>query len=106
MLGAMCKIHCTEMLFDCVYKCMQVVGVNSVDRQHSFDRYLREAAVLPLYDAGNFGMQRRRVHGVMADATFNPRAVMDDEAIEFTKAMEGIDTIPGPTADEREPVTA
>ena len=27
MLGAMCKIHCTEMLFDCVYKCMQVVGV-------------------------------------------------------------------------------
>ena len=35
MLGAMCKIHCTEMLFDCVYKCMQVVGVNSVDRKHS-----------------------------------------------------------------------
>jgi nitroalkane oxidase len=106
MLGAMCKIHCTEMLFDCVYKCMQVVGVNSVDRKHSFDRYLREAAVLPLYDAGNFGMQRRRVHGVMADATFNPRAVMDDEAIEFTKAMEGIDTIPGPTADDREAVSA
>ena len=94
MLGAMCKIHCTEMLFDCVYKCMQVVGVNSVDRKHQYDRYLREAAVLPLYDAGNFGMQRRRVHGVMADPSFNPRAVMDDEAIEFTKAMEGIDTIP------------
>ena len=106
MLGAMCKIHCTEMLFDCVYKCMQVVGVNAVDRKHSFDRYLREAAVLPLYDAGNFGMQRRRVHGVMADDTFNPRAVMDDEAIEFTKAMEGIDTIPGPTADDREAVSA
>ena len=68
----MCKIHCTEMLFDCVYKCMQVVGVNSVDRKHSFDRYLREAAVLPLYDAGNFGMQRRRVHGVMADAVVQP----------------------------------
>jgi alkylation response protein AidB-like acyl-CoA dehydrogenase len=106
MLGAMCKIHCTEMLFDCVYKCMQVVGVNSVDKQHQFDRYLREAALLPLYDAGNFGMQRRRVHGVMADPTFNPRAVMDDEAIEFTKAMEGIDTIPGPTADEHAAVPA
>jgi acyl-CoA dehydrogenase len=95
MLGAMCKIHCTEMLFDCVYKCMQVVGVNSMDRKHSFDRWLREASLLPLYDAGNFGMQRRRVHGVMADSSFNPRAVMDDEAIEFTKAMEGIDTVPG-----------
>ena len=106
MLGAMCKVHCTEMLFDAVYKCMQVVGVNSVDNQHQFGHYLREAAILPVYDAGNFGMQRRRVHGVMADATFNPRAVMDDEAIEFTKAMEGIDTVPGPTADERTPVAA
>ncbi|SNR38001.1 acyl-CoA dehydrogenase [Haloechinothrix alba] len=99
-LGAMCKVHCTEMLFDCVYKCMQVVGVNSVDKKTKFDRYLREAALLPLYDAGNFGMQRRRVHGVMADENFNPRAFMDDEAIEFTKGMEGIDTIPGPTTDE------
>ena len=64
---------------------MQVVGVNSVDKQHNFHRYLREAAVLPLYDAGNFGMQRRRVHGVMADASFDPRAIMNDQAIEFTK---------------------
>jgi hypothetical protein len=73
MLGAMVKIHCTEMLFDCVYKCMQVVGVNSLDRKWQYERYLREAAVLPLYDAGNFGMQRRRVHGVMADGGFDPR---------------------------------
>ena len=95
----MCKIHCTEMLFDCVYKCMQVVGVNSVDKKNRFDRYLREAALLPLYDAGNFGMQRRRVHGVMVDDTFNPRAFMDDLPVDFTKGMEGIDTIPGPKTD-------
>ena len=30
---------------------------------------------------------------------FNPRAFMDDEPVEFTKAMEGIDTIPGPKTD-------
>jgi hypothetical protein len=46
---------------------MQVVGVNGVDKRHLFGKYLREAAALPLYDAGNFGMQRRRVHGVLAD---------------------------------------
>jgi len=46
---------------------MQVVGVNSVDKKYPFERYLREASILPLYDAGNFGMPRRRVHGVMAD---------------------------------------
>ncbi len=99
MVGAMNKIICTEMLFDCVFKCMQVVGVNALDTKYPFHRYLREASLLPLYDAGNFGMQRRRVHGVMADPSFNPRAVMDDEAIEFTKAMEGIDTVPGPVDD-------
>lgn len=39
-------------------------------------------------------MQRRRVHGVIASPDFNPRALMDDEYVEFTKAMESIDTIP------------
>ena len=53
-------------------------------------------AILPLYDAGNFGMQRRRVHGVMADPSFDPRALADNRAVEFTKEMEGIDTVPGP----------
>jgi nitroalkane oxidase len=90
----MVKIHCTELLFDAVFKCMQVVGVNSVDKQHPFEKYLREATVLPLYDAGNFGMQRRRVHGVLAQPDFNPRALMEDEFVEFTKSMETIDTVP------------
>ena len=85
LIGAMCKIFCTELLFDSVYKCMQVVGVNSLDTQHPFEKYLREAAVLPLYDAGNFGMQRRRVHGVLADPRFNPRALMDNEFVPFTR---------------------
>jgi nitroalkane oxidase len=75
---------------------MQVVGVNSVDRKNPFEKLLREATILPIYDAGNFGMQRRRVHGVMTDASFNPRALMDDEPIQYTKAMEVVDTIPGP----------
>jgi acyl-CoA dehydrogenase len=66
---------------------------------------LREAALLPLYDAGNFGMQRRRVHGVMADPAFNPRAVMDDLPQDFTKSMEAIDTIPAPRSAERRTVT-
>jgi acyl-CoA dehydrogenase len=94
MIGAMCKIQCTELLFDAVFKCMQVVGVNSVDKQHMFEKYLREATILPLYDAGNFGMQRRRVHGVLTRPDFNPRALMEDEPIDFTKTMETIDTVP------------
>jgi hypothetical protein len=38
-------------------------------------------------------MQRRRVHGVLASPGFNPRALMDNEFVEFTKDMETIDTI-------------
>ena len=72
LIGAMCKIQCTELLFDAVYKCMQVVGVNSVDKKHTFEKLLREATILPLYDAGNFGMQRRRVHGVLAHPDVQP----------------------------------
>jgi acyl-CoA dehydrogenase len=94
MIGAMCKVHCTELMFDSVYKCMQVVGVNSADRQHQFEKCLREAAIFPIYDAGNFGMQRRRVHGVLASPDFHPRALMDNEYVEFTKEMEAIDTVP------------
>jgi hypothetical protein len=74
----------------------EVVGVNSVDKKHLWEKYLREVAILPTYDAGNFGMQRRRVHGVLASPDFNPRALMDNDYVEFTKAMETIDTIPSP----------
>jgi acyl-CoA dehydrogenase len=95
LIGAMCKIQCTELMFEAVYKCMQVVGVNSLDKQHNWEKLLREAAVLPLYDAGNFGMQRRRVHGVLASPDFDPRALMDNRFVRFTKAMEIIDTVPG-----------
>ncbi|MGZ6643662.1 MAG: acyl-CoA dehydrogenase family protein [Solirubrobacteraceae bacterium] len=94
LIGAMVKIQCTELMFDAVFKCMQVVGVNAVDKRHMFEKYLREATILPLYDAGNFGMQRRRVHGVLADPDFNPRALMENETVTFTKDMEGIDTLP------------
>ena len=96
LIGAMNKVFCTETLFDAVYKCLQVVGVNSADKKHMFEKYLREAAIFPIYDGGNFGMQRRRVHGVIASTDFNARALMDNEYVEFTKQMETIDTIAAP----------
>jgi hypothetical protein len=48
-------------------------------RQHTFEKYLREAACFPIYDGGNMGMQRRRVHGILASPEFNPRALMADD---------------------------
>jgi nitroalkane oxidase len=34
------------------------------------------------------------VHGVLANPDYNPRALMEDEFVEFTKSMETIDTMP------------
>jgi len=97
----MCKINVTETMIDCVYKCMQVVGVNSLSTEYKFGKYLREASVLPIYDGGNMGMQRRRVHGIIADENFNPRAIMDDDFVKFDKSMEAIDTVADPVPRSR-----
>ncbi|MFD2141857.1 hypothetical protein [Ancylobacter oerskovii] len=60
---------------------VQVVDVNSLSTEHKFGKYLREASVLPIYDGGNMGMQRRRVHGIIAHEDFNVRAIMNDEFV-------------------------
>jgi hypothetical protein len=67
--------------------------VNSLERKNGFGMILREASVLPIYDGGNMGMQRRRVHGILADPMFNPRAIMEDDYVKFEKHHESIDTI-------------
>lgn len=88
--GAMAKVYATESMFKTVYECLQVVGINSLDRLNPLQKYLREAALFPLYDAGNIGMQRRKIWGVMADPEFDPRALTDSQAVPFKKSMEGM----------------
>lgn len=88
-IGAMAKVFCSETMFEVVYKCMQVMGINSLDKAHPLEKCLREAAVFPIYDAGNIAMQRRKIWGVLSDPSFDPRALTESRAIPFTKAMEG-----------------
>ena len=93
-LGAMAKIYAGEVATQCVYDCMRVMGVNSYDRRsHPLEKYMRDVLCFPIYDAGNMGMQRRKIWGVLAHPSFNPRAFMDNEAIKFTKEMEGIGSV-------------
>jgi alkylation response protein AidB-like acyl-CoA dehydrogenase len=89
-IGAMSKVLCGEMMLKAIFKCMQVVGVNALDeRDNPLPRLYRDATVFPLYDAGNLGMQRRKIWGVMKHESFNPRALMSGDAIRFVKEMEG-----------------
>ena len=87
VFGAMCKINVTDSMFDCVFKCMQIVGAHSADNQESFNRNLHDAALLPIFDGGNMTMQRQRVKGVLAAENFNPRAAVDDESVYLATPM-------------------
>jgi nitroalkane oxidase len=88
-IGAMSKVLCGELMTSSVFKAMQIMGVNSLDRKHPIERYMRESMVFPLYDAGNLGMQVRKIWGVMLDESFDPRAFAQSDPIVFTKDMEG-----------------
>ncbi len=57
--------------------------------------------MLRIYDGGNMGMQRRRVHGVIVEESFNPRAIMDDDFVKFEKSMEAIGTVADPLSKSR-----
>ncbi len=87
--GAMAKIFAGELMHEVVFKCMQIVGVNALDRNNPLEKYARDSMVFPLYDAGNMGMQRRKIWGVMADPDFNPRAFAENEPVAFKKSMGG-----------------
>ncbi|MEW5979024.1 MAG: acyl-CoA dehydrogenase family protein [Acidobacteriota bacterium] len=93
-LGAMSKVFCSEKMFESVFRCMQVMGVNSLDKTHPMEKYLREAATFPIYDAGNIGMQRRKIWGVMADPDFDPRAFVNSSRVPFRKSMESLGVKP------------
>jgi alkylation response protein AidB-like acyl-CoA dehydrogenase len=92
-VGAMAKVFCGETLFNAVFRAMQAMGVNALDKAHPVEKFLREAAVFPLYDAGNIGMQMRKIWGVMLDGEFDPRAIADSRPMKFTKSMEGVGTL-------------
>jgi hypothetical protein len=58
-IGAMARAVCGEILFDAVVRTMQVIGVNALDtRSRSI---CARVDVFPLYDAGNIGMQTRKI---------------------------------------------
>ena len=92
-VAAMAKVFCGETLFTAVFRAMQAMGVNALDRQHPVEKYLREAAVFPLYDAGNIGMQMRKIWGVMLSPEFDPRAIAASSRMTFDKSMEGAGTV-------------
>lgn len=95
-IGGMNKTFCGDLMQSVVFDCMRVVGVNALDRKFPMARFYREAAVFPLYDAGNLAMQRRRTWGVMADRSFSPDTFVDNDPLAFRRSMQGYGVTPEP----------
>jgi alkylation response protein AidB-like acyl-CoA dehydrogenase len=98
--GAISKIFCGELAVSGLTDAMKVMGINSYLRDYPVERHMRDALCFPIYDAGNMGMQRRRLHGIIADPGYNPLAFAENLAATFSKSMLGRDSIPGHAIDE------
>jgi len=93
--GAIAKIFCGELAVEGVFEAMRVMGINSYLRDYPIERHMRDALCFPIYDAGNMGMQRRRLHGIIADPQYNSLAFAENLAATFRKGMLGVDSMPG-----------
>ena len=96
-IGALSKIYGGELSVDVVNMAMRLVGINSYNKEYVLEKCMRDCLCFPIYDAGNMGMQRRRLHGIMAHDSYNPMALAHNLHQEFHKAMHSIDTEPGHT---------
>jgi len=93
--AALAKIYNGELAVTAVSEAMRLMGINSYLRDYPLERHMRDALCFPIYDAGNMGVQRRRLHGIMADPAYNPLAFMENLAMTFRKSMLGYDSSPG-----------
>ena len=93
--AAIAKIFNGELAVSALNEAMRVMGINSYLRDYPIEKYMRDVLCFPIYDAGNMGMQRRRLHGIIADAAYNPLAFAENLGTMFRKTMLGLDSVPG-----------
>ena len=65
-----------------------MIGVNALDRANYFEKFLGKATVFRVYDAGNIGMQMRKIWGLLLEEDFDPRAIADSGSVKFKKSTE------------------
>jgi radical SAM protein with 4Fe4S-binding SPASM domain len=92
---ALSKIFCGELAVEAVCDAMKLVGINSYLMDYPLQKNLRDALCFPIYDAGNMGMQRRRLHGIIANKSYDPLSIAENRPSSFSKQMLGFNTMPG-----------
>lgn len=73
-LPTITKIFCSEACVQVVYDAMRLVGVDSYTDQTPLSGLMQDALCFPLYDGGNMGIRRRRLHELMRSDGYDPLA--------------------------------
>lgn len=75
-LPTMTKIFASETCVQVVYDAMRLVGVDSYTDTTPLAGLLQDALCFPVYDGGNMGIRRRRLHELMRRDGYDPMATV------------------------------
>jgi nitroalkane oxidase len=70
------KVFGSETAVRVITQLMQVVGIDSYDRDMPLGGLLADALVLPLFDGGNMGVRRRQLHELLKSPDYDPLAAL------------------------------
>jgi alkylation response protein AidB-like acyl-CoA dehydrogenase len=73
-LPTITKVFCSETCVQVVYDAMRLVGVDSYTSDTPLAGLMQDALCFPLYDGGNMGIRRRRLHALMRAKDYDPLA--------------------------------
>lgn len=75
-LPTMTKIFASETCVQVIYDAMRLVGVDSYTSGTPLAGLMQDALCFPVYDGGNMGIRRRRLHQMMQRDGYDPMAAM------------------------------
>ncbi|MGE5147077.1 MAG: acyl-CoA dehydrogenase family protein [Candidatus Eiseniibacteriota bacterium] len=71
-LAVQAKIFGSEAAVRVITDLMRVVGIDSYDHELPFGSLLQDALALPIFDGGNMGVRRRRLHAMLMEPGYDP----------------------------------
>jgi len=84
-LPVLAKVFCSEIAVEVCRDALYLLGVNGYVKDHPIERHLRDTLGLPISDAGNMGVRRRQLHGLLLDPRYDPNATVHGELLPFDK---------------------
>lgn len=84
-MPVLAKVFCSEIAVEICRDALYLMGVNGYVRDHPIERHLRDALGLPISDAGNMGVRRRQLHGLLLHPDYDPNAIVNNKFLPFDK---------------------